>query len=371
MRRRICSTVLFSLLPLAAAGCGGSASEDIGSTDDALAGLKVRVAVGVHEHNPAAFDPGGHWKELGVHRARIIVSWNVADVPERRAAFDAWITAARAAHVEPYVVFEPFEGPENPDAKAPRAWPMKGETALDFSTTFRHFREAWPDVKLFAGWNEPNNPHYIALTPSGAALNDASCKGTAIDSCGPHLVAKYYLAMKEQCPDCELVAGELLGAATEYADKYRQMLGSHVPAIWGMHNYGDVTIFTHFNSDQCKPGHSCEVRDVLQWFNSGRGDWPKTQLWITEVSPYYNEFDGATQTQTFDGEASQARTVKFLLNLGHLDNRLTRIYFFSYFGVCTGEAGCRWPDSGLVSGGSGFRQRRRAFDVIANRVFQP
>jgi hypothetical protein len=347
--------------------CGNAPDENADTSSDELEGpVTVTVAVGVHERNPRAFDPAGHWKDLNSHHARIIVAWNVADVPDRKAKLDAWMTAVRAARVEPFVVFEPFEGPESPEAKAPRAWPFRGENRLDFATAFHHFRQAWPDVKVFAAWNEPNNPNYIARTPSGARLNDASCSSAGLDSCGPHLVAKYYLAMRQQCPDCDLVAGELLGADTEYADKYRQMLGGEAPSIWGFHNYGDVLTYERIDPKHCQPGHTCEVRQVLDWLDAGHGGWNRTHLWITEISPYYNAYNGKTGEARFYGEAKQAKTVRWLLNLDKIDRRLTRIYFFSYYGYCDGP-GCGSLDSGLVVGQTGHE--RRAFEVIAQRRY--
>src|SRR5687768_8072251 len=99
-----------TLLALGLAACGAyddGSDEEIGGDEAAV----VDFAVGISDSDPETFTHPS-WAGMNVHRARVVVPWDVAQRPPgnaRRVKFEAWLAAAAAAGVEPYVTLGPSD----------------------------------------------------------------------------------------------------------------------------------------------------------------------------------------------------------------------------------------------------------------------
>jgi hypothetical protein len=101
----------------------------------------------------------------------------------------------------------------------------------DYRAAFDELHAAFPSVRLFTAWNEPNH----AREP------------TAYD---PAAAAHYADIVAEECPDCSVIAGDVLDAPgmLSYLNFYKAALTT-TPAAWGLHNYYDTTYFQSSGTD--------------------------------------------------------------------------------------------------------------------------
>jgi hypothetical protein len=147
----------------------------------------------------------------GISTARLSVSWDALSSPWQTAEIDAWLDAARAAGVEPLVSF----GHSRIDR---RSLP----TPERFLYEFRRFRARYPWVKEYATWNEANH------------CGEPTCHR-------PRLVAAYYRKLRRECPDCRILAAEVLDMPNmvRWVRAFRRAAGEE-PRYWGLHNYLDA-----------------------------------------------------------------------------------------------------------------------------------
>src|SRR4051794_19973476 len=173
---------------------------------------RARAPVGVGDQKPEMFTDGG-FRWLGVREARIVVSWNVMRSPAERAWADAWLRDARKAGVQPLVAF----GHE---------WSGKQRTVLPgvkaYRAAFLRFQAAYPWVKTYTGWNEANH------------CSQPTCHH-------PERAAAYYDVIRDACPRCTVVAGDVLDQNNMIPWLRRfQKAVHHRPTLWGLHNYLDA-----------------------------------------------------------------------------------------------------------------------------------
>ena len=121
------------------------------------------------------------------------------------------MAAARGAGVDPLVSF----GHSRTDR---RSLP----TPERFLFEFRRFRARYPWVKEYAAWNEANH------------CGEPTCHR-------PRLVAAYYRNMRRECPDCRILAAEVLDMPNmvSWVRAFRRAAGEE-PRYWGLHNYIDA-----------------------------------------------------------------------------------------------------------------------------------
>jgi hypothetical protein len=152
---------------------------------------------------------------LGIRTARIVLPWNIAKVDPARVA--RWAEVTQALGIEPYVALGRASSDRCPQA------PCLLPADADYRAAFKALRQQFPALRLLTAWNEPNH----AREP------------TAWD---PAAAAHYADILADECPDCTVVAGDLLDAPgmLSYLSVYRWALTSR-PAVWGLHNYYDTT----------------------------------------------------------------------------------------------------------------------------------
>jgi hypothetical protein len=182
-------------------GCGGGAS-------------KPPILVGIGDEHAETFrDP--RFGDLHIRRARIIVPWNVALSPADRHYLDGWLAAAAAAKVDPLVHFGAATGTRCPDRPCPLP------TVRQYLEAFRAFRRRWPAVRTVGTWNEANQRAQPTFRH-------------------PERVAEYFNALSRECPECQIVAADVLDDPNmgEWVRAFQRR--ARHPRLWGLHNYRDV-----------------------------------------------------------------------------------------------------------------------------------
>jgi hypothetical protein len=249
--------------------------------------------VGFSEQQPEMFsDP--LFQALGVHQARLIVSWNAAQTDEA-SEVDAWMAAAQGAGVEPLVSFN-----HSRDCFA-RTCTLPSIGA--YKQAFLAFHKRWPQVRTFSPWNEVN--HFSQPTWKS-----------------PRRAAQYYNLVRASCAGCKVVAADVLDqpGVVSYLREFKRW-AKGTPRIWGLHNYSDTNRF-----------RSTGTRAVLASV--------KGQVWLTETGGVVH-FGSAFPVS--DKRAAKATT--FMFSLARSSPRIARLYIYQWTGA---KSGARF-DAGLIA----------------------
>jgi len=295
-----------SAAALALTGCGGE-GERRSSPPAPAPAPRTDLVVGIGEQQAPMFaDP--RFRALGIDHARLVVPYDAVGLPVERDLTDAWLAAARGAGVEPFITFGHS-----------RAEPTKLPTVAQFRAAFRAFRARYPQVRLYAPWNEIN--HFSQPTATA-----------------PRRAAEYYNVVKAGCGACTVLAGDVLDqrGMVGYLRRYRRQLDGS-PRIWGLHNYADSNRF-----------RDSGLRDLL---GAVAGD-----VWLTETGGIVRFGRGFPHD-----EQRAARAVAFSLRLARRQARVKRIYLYNWTGANTGDR----FDAGLV-GPDG--RTRPAYEVLRRAV---
>ncbi len=249
------------------------------------------LVVGIGEQRAVMFSDS-RFHDLGIDKARIVVAYDATRVKFERELMDLWLAEARRAGVEPFVTFGHS-----------RVHPDKLPSVAEFRATFRAFRARYPDVRVYAAWNEINH--------DGQPTHDH-----------PERAAEYYNVVKAECRGCLVVAGDVLDqpGMARYLRRYR----SHVdgqPQAWGLHNYTDSNRF-----------RSSGLRAML---GAVRGE-----IWLTETGGLVQLAERLPRD-----EQRAARAVAYTFRLARKHPRVTRLYLYNWTG---GDAKARF-DSGLIA----------------------
>jgi hypothetical protein len=281
---------------LAGCGGGGGGGDDgagAGVTPPPAPGIRDGLAVGIGEQQTAMFK-NPLFTALRIDKARIVVSYDAVSVRFERDITDTWMAEAKAAGVEPFVTFGHS-----------RVHPKKLPSAGEFRTAFRAFRKRYPQVRVYAAWNEINH------------VSQPTSKS-------PARAAEYYNVVKAGCDGCTVLAGDLLDqpGMTRYLARYRRGLDG-TPTVWGLHNYADANRFR-------TSGLGSLLRAV-------KGD-----VWLTETGGLV-----AFGRSFPRDEQRAAKATKFVLGLAAKTPRVKRVYLYNWTGLPPGarfDAGLIGPD---------------------------
>jgi Glycosyl hydrolase catalytic core len=285
------SRALAAVVALAAlllVGCGGGSKG--GSSTLAPAPVPAGLKIGIGEQGIAMFTDK-RFAALDIKMARYVTSYDATRVRFERDLADQWLAAARAAGVEPFVTFGHS-----------RVHPGRLPSVSEFRADVRAFRKRYPDVRVYAPWNEINH--------SSQPTSDA-----------PGRAADYYNVLVQECPGCTVLAGDVLDQAGmgRYLTRYRRALKS-TPKIWGLHNYADSNRFRDSG--------------LTELLRTVPGD-----VWLTEtggIVRFGRSFP--------EDEQRAARAVSYAITLARKHGRVKRIYLYNW----TGSQPTDRFDSGLV-----------------------
>jgi hypothetical protein len=293
----VACAVLLVCLVLAPAGAGAAGLRPVTGP--------LKVKVGIADQKAAAFDDR-RLDGLRLGYARRSVAWDALRFSDQRADLDAWVEGVQRMGAEPLITFA--RSRDRPD----RGNRPPGGT--EFLLEFNRFRKRYPDVKTYSAWNEANH------------CGTGTCTR-------PDLVARYYNAIRRNCPGCKVVAADLLDQPNmvSWVRAFRRAAGFE-PRYWGLHDYLDANRFQTVRTTQL-------LRAV------------KGEVWLTEVGGLVARRNKST-VRLPQGKAHAAQAMRFIFDrLARLSPRVARIYVYHWRSSSPRDS---W-DSALV-GSDGVRR---------------
>jgi hypothetical protein len=248
--------------------------------------------LGIADQKPGTFT-SSRFKALHVKRSRYVVPWNVALVKSQRAKFDAWLRAARKAHVrEVLVAFNATAGSRCP------ARPCSLPSVRSYTRAFRAFHRRYERIRAIQPWNEANSP----TQPTGPWLK------------GARAAALYYNAVRRYCRRCNVTAADVLDLSkrtmARWVDQFRRYAKGK-PRLWGLHNYTDTNKRSGLTSAFLRmvPG----------------------KVWLTETGGIvaFREASGRVRFRYSERRAASALRRMFALARKHRA-RTTRLYVYQW-----------------------------------------
>jgi hypothetical protein len=253
------------------------------------------LTIGIADQKPDMFsDP--RFLAGDIQFARRAVAWDALTSPTQTAQIDAWMNAARAAHVNPLLSF-------TNSSTNRRELPTPERLLYEF----RRFRARYPWVTDYATWNEANH------------CGQPTCHR-------PELVASYWRKLRRACPTCRILAAEVLDMPnmTSWVKAFRRKAKVE-PRYWGIHNYIDANRL-----------RTTGTRRLLKTV--------KGQVWFTETGGIVSRTN--RRKVTFPESAEHAaKATRFLFDdLIPLSRRITRVYLYHW----NSEPGPKTWDSALI-----------------------
>ena len=284
-----------------------------------------RYRVGIGDQSASMFSAPA-FQRLGLKRVRYLVPWDWERQSFQRGEISAYLGAARGWGKEVLVTCTASRGCWN--GRYSKAAHCRAPSAARYRRSFRRFRAAFPDVHVFAPWNEANH----ASQPTARS---------------PRLAARYYNVVRSSCRGCTIVAADVLdqSGVERYLKRFRRYAKGS-PRIWGLHNYSDV------NRKRSKG-----TRGVLRTVPG--------QVWLTEtggVVAFGADFPYSTSRAASRTRYMFSLADRYSKRRSGLRSRITRIYPYAWTGVGRSarfDAGLTNPDGSLRKAYSVFRAKAR------------
>ncbi|HEY5261630.1 MAG TPA: hypothetical protein VIJ33_05920, partial [Solirubrobacteraceae bacterium] len=250
--------------------------------------LAGKLVIGVAD-NDTEFLSDPRFLALRIGFVRDEIPWNALLVPYDRERLATWLDAARRDKLTPLITFD----------RAAASLRHTLPSVAQFSALFEQFRAQYPWVTEFVTWNEAN--YYGEPTATH-----------------PRRVARYYLALRRDCPTCTVLAPDLLDitnrhyAAGEvaWAHELIHALGFE-PPIWALNNYVGA--------------NSLDTATTERLLRAVTGD-----IWFVETAGIITEPNHAAAAS----EANllhQASVDRFIVGpLAHLSMRIQRVYLYQW-----------------------------------------
>ena len=263
--------------------------------------------------------------------ARYITPYDVMESPADKAQWDAWYSAATAAHQKILISFEHSHRSNSRALKAP--------TVAAYTKELKKFKKAYPGVKDISPWNEVNRCH---------ALRSGSVQGQPTKNCslttGPTLTAQYYGAARKvfKGSSYRIIGLDILDEQNvNKTIKYLKSFLRHAspdPKIIGFHNYSDTNRFS-----------TTRTKRVLQTF---RG-----KVWLTETG-------GIVKLgSSFPFSTSRAaKALGCMFSLAKSSSRISALFVYQY--NAPPDPSTAFFDAGLINPDNSTRP---GYDVVKSR----
>lgn len=239
-----------------------------------------RLIVGMGDQKASMFaDP--LFQRLGLRHARIVIPYDeLAANDFSRVA--GWLAAARASKIAPLVAINHGADEHTLPSLA------------TYERAVRNLRARYPWVTTLSAWNEANHRRQPTARH-------------------PKRAAQYFDAMRAICPQCTIVAADVLDQAgmTDWLRVFKRT-AKHAE-IWGLHDYRDAN----------RRVGPADRSTTARFARSVRG-----QVWLTEtggIVRFGPDFRGGRK-----GEEHAALATKrtFALALSH--ERIKRLYLYHW-----------------------------------------
>jgi hypothetical protein len=292
VRKRLCTALLFLLVPLCLPATGQA------------------LTVGIGDQQPGMF-ASPFFQALHVKIARYIAPYDLADEPAYVTQFTQWLAGAQLLGIEPHVAF--YYSYKHP---------TKIPSPRQYVKEVKKFRKLFPAVKSFETWNESNRGN----VDSGA---------TRFHSPTAKQAAGLYDALRGACKGCKIVGLDVLDTThiaktVKYIKDFKKAV-HHMPTIWGLHNYSDTNRF-----------HSSGTKAVAKVVPG--------QIWLTEtggIVKFGGAFPGGKK-----GLARAKKALDYMFKLARSNRKIKRLYIFQWTGATNVrfDAGLTNPDGTVRPG---------------------
>ncbi len=279
---------------------------------------KLTTKIGIADQKPEVFDDA-RLRDLGLGHARVSVAWDGLRFAGERERLDAWMRGARLIGAEPLVTLSRSRDVAGRRHRLP--------TAAQYLQEFKRFRRRYPHVRTWSTWNEANH------------CGNGTCRR-------PELVARWFNAIRRNCPGCKVVAADLLdqpnmvGWARAFTRAARVQ-----PRHWGLHDYIDANRF--------------QTTRTVRLLRAVRGE-----VWLTEIGGLVARRNGST-VRLPQGTLHAAQATRFIFDrLARLDRRVARIYLYHWRSSTPQDS---W-DSALIGPDD---RPRPALDVLRRVLGRP
>jgi hypothetical protein len=245
------------------------------------------VAIGMGEQEPGMFSDA-RWERLGLRHARYLVAWDALERKHQRAALDAWMAAARAAHTRVTLSFRHAHRSRRSRHAIPRP--------AEFRRAFLGFRERYPQVRSWIVWNEANHPRSRSANKPGR-------------------VARLFDVVARNCRGCRVVGADVLDISgmASWVRRFQRRARER-PRIWGLHNYVDA-----------RHGTSIGTRTLL---SITRG-----KVWFTETGGWVlrRAYRRRRIVREFrSSPRAAAAATRHVLQLACISRRVRRVYLYNW-----------------------------------------
>ena len=246
----------------------------------------AQVTLGIGQQTVEIFR-SPEWHALKAPDVRYVTPWDTANDPAQLDKLDTWMTAAREAGARVMIGFHRSHRSAREANRLP--------TLRQYRRAFEKLHERYPDVRIWIPWNEANN-------------------AGSLTGRNPKRAAGFYNVVKDVCPRCQVVAGDVLDQRNleSWLTRYKRHLKSR-PTIWGLHNYHDA--------------NQRIDRSTRLMLRLTRG-----QLWFTETGGVVRmrvQGKDGTITKNY-GIRRAAKSTRHVLNLSRISPRITRIYLYHW-----------------------------------------
>lgn len=285
----------------------------------------TKIAVGIGDQSATMFS-SPYYQALKLKKTRYFLPWNAIHDKGQLQSADAFVKAARAAHVKVLM----HVGTDNYASKKARL-PSVSAYKKDVGRLIARYKKL--GVREWGAWNEANH----ASQPTYRS---------------PKRAAQYFLAMRTVCSGCTVVALDVLdqkGAATYIKRFYAAIPRSQrrFAKVVGIHNYSDVN-----------RRRSSGTRTILSTVK--KLDTVKTQFWLTETGALVS-FGGS-----FPCSESRAKNrMAYMFTLARrFRSDIKRLYSYNWQGTdCQNrfDAGLVHPDGSTRPSYDAFKKGARSF----------
>jgi hypothetical protein len=279
---------------------------------------KLTVKIGIADQKASVFDDE-RLRDLKIRYVRRSVAWDALHFADERAALDAWVDGAEAMGAEPLITFA--------RSRKIAARQHRLPSGQQFLREFMRFRKRYPRVKTWSTWNEANQ------------CGVGTCEK-------PELVARYFNAIRRNCPGCKVVAADLLDQPNmvSWAKAFRRAARIE-PKYWGLHDYIDANRF-----------QSTRTAKLLGAV--------KGEVWLTEIGGLVARRNRST-IKLPQGKAHAAQATRYIFDrLARLDRRVARIYIYHWRSETSRDS---W-DSALVGADNKARPALNVLKRVLDRM---
>jgi hypothetical protein len=285
----------------------------------------ARLVVGISDQNASTFsDPLYSGAKLTI--ARYVLPFDVTNDPAQAVRWEAWLSAARAAHQKVLVSFEHSRLSRKAAGKLP--------SAKAYRTAITAFKKRYGSSFDISPWNEVDRKYVPSRGEGQPTWNK------------PAMVATYYGVARKVFKGKKIVALDILDQANvnpalSYIRRFRAAVRKqHLPAprIWGLHPYSDINRFS-----------TSRTRKMLKAIG-GRGE-----VWLTEASGIVRFGSGFPFSENRAAAAN-----KCMFTISKLARRITRLYVFGWGAGGTFDSGLIRADGTPRPGYTVVKKRQAA-----------